>query len=145
MPKLQKHEVERALRDTAEHERIQKLLPTRKRLAEELGPFKTCATPTYVEEPGGKSQVNITDEKATPEENRRRWSTYVESTSESRALEIARSHRRSAETGEVVFHDVRNGEARATTPEREEHIARKRWARPGRSRRVFVGFGRARN
>lgn len=130
----------------AEHDEqvaIRKAAPTRKALAEALGPFKTCTEPTYVEHADGTDTVKITSEKATPEENARRFSTYEESVGPRTALEIARAQNRNSREGEVIYHDVRTGEVHASPPHLEDRIARKPHFRPGRSRRVYVGFGRA--
>jgi hypothetical protein len=125
--------------------RIERVSPTRKALADALGPFKTCREPTHVQNPDGTDTVKITHEDATPQENSQRFGVYVEITADRRELEIERSQRRNAEHGEVVFHDVRTGEVRAVDPAHENRIARtKRWARPGARRRTFIGFGRAR-
>jgi hypothetical protein len=137
-------DVARLLVEHQEHAAIERAAPTRKELAAALGPFKTCTEPTHRFNPDGTDTVKITSDRAAPEENKRRFAAYTELTERKRELEIARSQNRNAREGEVVFHDVRTGDVRATTPDREDHIARKKWARPGRSRRVFVGFGRAR-
>lgn len=133
--------IEKALRETEEQRRIDEAAPTRKRLAEELGPFRTAPdVPTYVEEPDGSSQVNITSEKADPVENRRRWALMVEATDQRRALEIERTHRREAETDHVTVYDERTGEARDVPVQMEDRIAKKKWARASRGgRKYFTG------
>jgi len=137
-------DVSRLLVEHQEHAAIERAAPTRKQLAEALGPFKTCAETTHRFDPDGTDTVKITSDRAAPEENKRRFATYTELTERKREAEIARSQNRNAREGEVVFHDVRTGEVRAVQPDHEDRIARKKWARPGRSRRVFIGFGKAR-
>lgn len=143
--RLSPDQVQKALRDSAEMKKIQDATPSRETLAGELGPFKTCKETTFTRDEKGHEVLKITSEKATPEENMRRFGVYIRETSEKRALEIERSQRRNAEEGEVKFHDVRTGEVHAITPSREDHIARKSMYRPGARRRVFIGFGKARS
>lgn len=138
-------DVARLLVEHEEHAGIERAAPTRKELAAVLGPFKTCTETTHRFDPDGTDTVKITSERATPEENSRRFAAYIETTEKKRELEVARSQNRNAREGEVIFHDVRNGEVHAVQPDHEDRIARtKKWARPGRSGRVYVGFGRAR-
>ena len=139
--KLTSSDIERALADSAELARINAAAPTRKRLAQELGPFATCKTPAYVESPDGTTRVNITDEQAAPAENRRRWGLYAEATAAKRELQIARSQRQSTESDHVPVLDVRSGEVREIPADKEARVARKKWARPGRRRRSFFFFG----
>lgn len=137
---------EQAVKAVAERAKIDKVTPTRKQLAEALGPFKTCSEPTHVVEADGSDQVNITSEKADGAENRRRWETYTDLTSGKRALEIERSHRRGAEEETVTVFDVRTDEERPIPVHQEDNVARKPWARASRGRKVFVGahFSRSR-
>jgi len=131
----------KALRESSEAAAIDAAAPTRKRLAEELGPFKTCDVSTYVEEADGTSQVNITSEKATPEENRRRWGVHVEALERKRALEVERSQRREADQEVIRVYDARTNEERPVRPEYEAVVAKKKWARPSRGRKYFSFSG----
>ena len=132
------------LRDSAERQKIIEAQPTAKRLAEELGPFKSCDVPTLTEEPDGKWELNMTSERATREENRRRIGVVDDALAKKRALETARSQRLAGEEHTVTIHDVRNGDVRQIAATDEDRIARtKKWARPGRRRRTYFFFGRA--
>lgn len=134
-------DVKKLVAEHAEAFKIERATPTRKQLAEALGPFKTCTEPTHRFDPDGTDTVKITSDKAAPEENLRRFAAYAELTEKKREAEIERSQNRNARNGEVIFHDVRTGEVRAVEPEHEDRIARtKKWARPGRSsRKYFTG------
>lgn len=131
-------------RDAVERERIRRAAPPAKEVAAALGPFKTCQEPTYTETPDGKWTLKHTSVKATAEENARRFATVVDMTNARRKLETDRSQRQAAERNTVAVHDVRTGEVREIPAEMEDHVARKSIFRPGRSPRVWIGFGRAR-
>lgn len=144
-PKLDEGEVKRLLKESEEQDAIRSVSPTRKQLAEALGYFKTAPqVRTYEEREDGSSTVRITNEAADAQENLERFSTYIDMTSGKREKEIARSHRREADTDHVTVYDARTGEAREVPARQEARVARKKWARASRGR-VYVGFGRARN
>jgi hypothetical protein len=130
-----------AVRALAESAKIAAVSPTRKQLAEELGPFKTCSVPTYVEDADGASQVNITSEQADPAENRRRWAAHCSALEGKRALETERSQRRGAEDETVTVFDARTGDERPVAPSQEANVARKPWARASRNGRKFFTGG----
>ena len=143
MPRASRKRAPDVAKLVTEHQeaiKIERVTPTRKQLAEALGPFKTCTEPTHRFDPDGTDTVKITSDRATPEENKQRFAAYIELTEKKREAEIERSQNRNVRNGEVIFHDERNGEVRAVDPEREDHVARKKWARPGsRSRKYFTG------
>jgi hypothetical protein len=140
-----KVETQRMLDNAAEVQRVIDAQPNGKELARELGPFKSCDTPTFVQDetPAGEFQVNITSDKADPEENRRRIGLVNEALAEKRALETAATHRRAAEEDRIVVRDERTGDVREVPAAMEDAIARKKWARPGSRKRTYFFFGRA--
>ena len=129
----------KALQKSAEQQKILDAEPNAKRLAEELGPFKTCDQPTYVEQPDGKWELHMTSEKATREENRRRIGIVDDAMARKRELETIRSERRAGEDPVVTVTDDRDGSTRPIPAEREDQIAKKKWARPARRRTYFTG------
>ena len=137
---MRQPDTEKLLRKSAEREKILEAEPSAKRLAEELGPFRTCTTPTMVEEPDGRWQLNMTSEQATREENRQRIGLVGEALARKRELETDLSMKRAAEDQTVTVTDARDGSTREIPAEREDHVARKKWARPGRRRSYFF-FG----
>lgn len=136
-------ETRRLLKEGEEVMKIREARPNGKRVARDLGPFKTCNERTLIEQEDGKFEVRITSEQATPEENRKRLGVVDEAMAETRRLATERSQRLYEETDHIVVRDERTGGTREIPAAMEEAFARKKWARPGSRKRTYFFFGKA--
>lgn len=88
-----REELERAAADSDELRRIHRLRQ------DGMSDFVDSLKGRGVEWAGSEYRVRIcSPEEFSAEENRRRWAAYLEATSVGRAMEVDRSHRKSAET-----------------------------------------------
>lgn len=120
---------ERASEDVARIERV----------SPKVDDLKSAFGEQAYSEEGGEWRVKITDEKASPEENRRRWQQFGEMMHQRRAAQEEISQRNAAERETVEVWDEKNRTIREVPVEMEAAVARKEWARSrvtGRRKRI---------
>ena len=122
----------KALRAVEDVQRVEKASP-------KVDDLKAAFGEQAYSEEGSEWRVKVTDEKLTPEENRRRWETFGEMMHGRRALQDELSHRDEAERETVEVWDEKNRQVREVPVELEGHIATKPWAKArvtGRRKRI---------